>query len=252
MNSKKRTTGAIIRKMRLSQNLKAEELGEKLGVSQQYVTAIENDNKPPSIGFLEKIYKLFPFTAVDKAEIAEYEEYRRLSEKMQNKFSAMETLIRQYQKQKNRKLVEAIYETPAQIFSTEPPTGKISIPNNSVGIIVGEERMEPTILKGDTIFLNREEEILEGDIVLFRDSREGKMEIQRVKSKGNLWVLIDDGTELEKYIDPAVLIPVGKIVGLYRENLIVPRDSTTEAYKSLKNREKEAVDNLIELLKDRK
>jgi transcriptional regulator with XRE-family HTH domain len=257
--NRKRTTGTIIKKMRTSQNLKAEELGEKLGVSQQYVTAIENDKKPPSVAFLEKIYKLFPFTPEDKAEISEYEEYRRLSEKMQNKFSAMERVIRLYQEQekkrkerRNSNLFDSIYENVAQIFSSETPEGKIEIQNNSFGIIVGEEeKMEPTILSGDVIFLNREEEIEDEDIVLFRNSKSEEIKIQRVKSRGNIWILVDDGTSLEKYIDPAVIIPIGKVVGLYRNNLVVPKDSATEGYKSLKNRERKVVDDLIELLKDR-
>lgn len=80
-----RTTGEIIRNKREKADITSERLGEMIGVSQPYVTMIENDKRNPSKNFLTKVKEILKLSEKDMKEIEEYEKIRRIPEELQEK-----------------------------------------------------------------------------------------------------------------------------------------------------------------------
>lgn len=102
------STGKLIKIKRKQKDLSAEQLGKELEVSQQYVTAIENDKKNPSENFLKKIYKIFNFTSEEIQQIEEYEKFRRLPKEFQNRLIELEKTNKKLPAESNARLVTDI------------------------------------------------------------------------------------------------------------------------------------------------
>lgn len=61
------------------------DLAKIIEVSPQYINNIIKNLKSPSENFLEKFYKIFDVSEKDKIDIKEYEEFRKLPKKFQEK-----------------------------------------------------------------------------------------------------------------------------------------------------------------------
>lgn len=80
-----RTTGEILKQKREMLGITAEKLGELTKVTQAYVTMTENNATKPSKAYLTNVKKILHITDLEQHEIEEYEEFRRLPEKVQKK-----------------------------------------------------------------------------------------------------------------------------------------------------------------------
>ena len=79
-----KSTGEILEKY-IRRKISQVELSKLIGVSPQYISNIINDLKGPSENFLDKFYKIFDVSEKDKTDIKEYEEFRKLPKKFQEK-----------------------------------------------------------------------------------------------------------------------------------------------------------------------
>ena len=83
-----RKTGEILEEY-LRKKMSQVDLAKIIEVSPQYINNIIKNLKSPSENFLEKFYKIFDVSEEDKAEIREYEEFRKLPKKFQEEISAL-------------------------------------------------------------------------------------------------------------------------------------------------------------------
>lgn len=70
--------GAIIKKLRTKRKIRQKDFAEKCGISQTYLSQIENDDRNPTISVLEKIsevlsipYPVLSFLTLNEESIAE-------------------------------------------------------------------------------------------------------------------------------------------------------------------------------------
>ena len=80
-----RKTGEILEEY-LRKKMSQVDLAKIIEVSPQYINNIIKNLKSPSENFLEKFYKIFDVSEKDKTDIKEYEEFRKLPKKFQEKF----------------------------------------------------------------------------------------------------------------------------------------------------------------------
>ncbi|EFS20643.1 hypothetical protein FSBG_00140 [Fusobacterium gonidiaformans 3-1-5R] len=85
-----RTTGEILKQKREMLGITAEKLGELTKVTQAYVTMTENNATKPSKAYLTNVKKILHITDLEQHEIEEYEEFRRLPEKIQKKLISLD------------------------------------------------------------------------------------------------------------------------------------------------------------------
>lgn len=85
-----RTTGEILKQKREMLGITAEKLGELTKVTQAYVTMTENNTTKPSKAYLTNVKKILHITDLEQHEIEEYEEFRRLPEKIQKKLISLD------------------------------------------------------------------------------------------------------------------------------------------------------------------
>lgn len=83
-----RKTGEILEEY-LRKKMSQVDLAKIIEVSPQYINNIIKNLKSPSENFLEKFYKIFDVSEEDRAEIKEYEEFRKLPKKFQEEISAL-------------------------------------------------------------------------------------------------------------------------------------------------------------------
>ena len=74
-------TGEILEKY-IRKEMSQVELSELMDVSPQYISNIVNNLKKPSEKFLKKFYNIFEVSEEDKEKIEEYEEFRKMPEKI--------------------------------------------------------------------------------------------------------------------------------------------------------------------------
>ena len=79
-----RKTGEILEEY-LRKKMSQVDLAKIIEVSPQYINNIIKNLKSPSENFLEKFYKIFDVSEKDKTDIKEYEEFRKLPKKFQEK-----------------------------------------------------------------------------------------------------------------------------------------------------------------------
>ncbi|WP_462351059.1 helix-turn-helix domain-containing protein [Fusobacterium varium] len=88
-----RTTGEILRKKREYLGITAEKLGEMTEVSQAYVTMTEKNTTKPSKAYLRKVKDILHLSEIEEKEIAEFEEFRRLPKKVQERLLLLDKQV---------------------------------------------------------------------------------------------------------------------------------------------------------------
>lgn len=110
-----KTTGEILKEKREKLEMTAEKLAELTSVTQAYVTMCENNKTKPSKAFLEKVKDILHLTETELNMIKEYEEFRRLPIKYQEKlmsFNNLDTLnFIQLESRGKKQFMELLEET---------------------------------------------------------------------------------------------------------------------------------------------
>lgn len=95
------TTGQLIKIARIEKKLSQENISEKLSISKNYISLVENDKKDPSLNFLREVSKLLEIPLIlliwEKIDIpkGKTEEERKISSQLEKMLETAQNLFAQ-------------------------------------------------------------------------------------------------------------------------------------------------------------
>ena len=190
-----KTTGEIIREYRTQNNISAADVAEKIGVSQQFLAAIENGKRKLSNKVFDALKEIMPKSCID--EIQKYENHIKTPEGVRDELEELKKEVKKYKDQSNISIsklksgsVEMIqvpvYNSVSAGSGLEPSPEPVdvlllpkSVAEGCVIINVWGDSMEPTIKDGYAVMVKREIEVANNDIGIF--IHEGEALVKRYR-----------------------------------------------------------------------
>lgn len=254
-----KTTGEILRKKREDKNLKVQEIADRLGVTQPYVTLIENNKKNPSKKYLEEVKKLLNLSDEEIKKIEEFEKFRRIPEEFQNKILDLENKKNLFNQNVTDSIITELTEIP--LYGTicaglgrtieAAPIDYIFIPKikgEAVAVIVSGDSMEPVISAGDYVVVKKDIEVLEGEIGVFILNQEtGEGVVKRLKLKDDMYVLSSDNSEYEDIDYTSNVLCCGKVIHIIKNKTDkIEEDPLVKLIESLPSKKRKMAQKLLE------
>ncbi|MGL5595458.1 MAG: XRE family transcriptional regulator [Cetobacterium sp.] len=222
------TLGQLLKNLRNKKGYSLVKLQELSGVTQGYISDIENEKKNviPKKDKLDELLKALSPTQKEKEEIIKlYSELILTDEMLQVIANSNDSIVRQL-KDPIKMMVIPVYSSVAAGMGYIPdaePIDFITIPETSgecVGIRVDGDSMEPTFYSGDIVVLKKDIEVLPGEIGVFLNKSSGESLVKRLKKKNGIFILESDNHIFpDREIKSNEICCCGKVVNVVKKDL---------------------------------
>lgn len=222
------TLGKLLKNLRNKRGYSLVKLQEISGVSQGYISDIENERKGaiPKKDKLDDILKALNPTNEEKESIIKLYSELILTDEMLKIVTKSNTDFLERLKDPVKMMTIPVYSSVAAGLGFIPdaePVEYISIPELSgecIGARVSGDSMEPTFYDGDIVVLKKEIEVMIGEIGVFQNKNTGESLVKRLKKKNGVYVLESDNhifKDIEIRTDEIVCC--GKVVNVVKRDL---------------------------------
>lgn len=222
------TLGQLLKNLRNKKGYSLVKLQELSGVTQGYISDIENEKKNviPKKDKLDELLKALSPTQKEKEEIIKlYSELILTDEMLQVIANSNDSIVKQL-KDPIKMMVIPVYSPVAAGMGYIPdaePIDFITIPETSgecVGIRVDGDSMEPTFYSGDIVVLKKDIEVLPGEIGVFLNKSSGESLVKRLKKKNGIFILESDNHIFpDREIKSNEICCCGKVVNVVKKDL---------------------------------
>ena len=195
-----KTTGEILKEYRIQNNITASEVAEKIGVSQQFLTAVENGKRKLSSKVFEALKEIMPKSYIE--DIQKYEDYIKTPEGVKNELEKLKEEVETLKG--NAKILDTkIIELPVYGKASAGP-GYINLSDikymkrvidngfskNSYLVEVEGDSMEPRIVEGSFALVDPQDiDYMPGKVYVVTYNDETFIKKIEVHQEGRLVIL---------------------------------------------------------------
>lgn len=222
------TLGKLLKEIRNRKGYSLVKLQELSGVTQGYISDIENEKKGviPKKDKLDEILKALCPSEEEKNKIIKLYSKLILTEEMIEIVKASNDKIIDQLKDPIKMMTIPVYESVAAGIGYVPgiePIDYISIPETSgecVAIKVLGDSMEPTFFQNDLVVLKKDIEVSLGEIGVFLNKTTGEAVVKRLKKKNGVYILESDNNIFKDIkINTEEIVCCGKVINVIKKDL---------------------------------
>ncbi|MGL5745415.1 MAG: LexA family transcriptional regulator [Cetobacterium sp.] len=222
------TLGKLLKNLRNKKGYSLVKLQEISGVTQGYISDIENERKGvvPKKDKLEDILNALNPTEEEKEEIVKLYSELILTDEMLKIVARTNTDFLERLNDPVKMMTIPVFSSVAAGLGFIPdsePVEYITIPElagDCIGARVSGDSMETTFYDGDIVVLKKEIEVNVGEIGVFQNRNTGEALVKRLKKKNGVYVLESDNhifKDIEIKTDEIVCC--GKVVNVVKKDL---------------------------------
>lgn len=253
--------GKLLKSLRNKKGYSLVKLQELSGVTQGYISDIENEKKGviPKKDKLEEILKALDPTEKEKEEIIRLYSELILTDEMLKILSKKNINMLEQLKEPLKMMTIPVYSSVAAgcgYIPEKEPIDYISMPElngECIGIRVDGDSMEPTFYNSDIVVLKKEIEVSLGEIGVFINKASGESWVKRLKKKNGIYVLESDNHIFKDIeINSDEIVCCGKVVNVIKKDLRKKVDPLYEMIDQLEPNQKKILEMMIKGLLEKK